>query len=122
MTRILSAALLAATLLPTAAQAGQARSPASCIDLDQLVSQEPAGPDTVRFTLTARRVYTNRLASACPRLDRLGRDYRIVWDARSGTRVCSGDRFRLIDPAQAQAVGASGYPFCKLGAFERAAP
>jgi hypothetical protein len=116
--------LLAALLALSPGAVAKERAPAGgvCLDLDQVVRQEPVGADTVRFVLTGKRVLVNHLASECPRLNELNGFRQIVWDNRDGRRVCSGDRFRLIEPTQARAVGVSSFPYCRLGRFERVAP
>ena len=88
-----------------------------CIDLDQMVSQQPAGPAAIDFQLTGKRTFRNTLASECPNLGELNRFRQIVWDNRDGRRVCPGDRFRLVETTQARAVGAGSFPFCRLGSF-----
>jgi hypothetical protein len=119
MTRLPSLALLASTLLTSLGPAAaRDRAPSGpCIDLDQVVSQQPAGPAAIDFQLTGKRTFRNTLASECPNLGELNRFRQIVWDNRDGRRVCPGDRFRLIETTQARAVGAGSFPFCRLGSF-----
>ncbi len=100
-----------ASIEPAVASAGT-----TCISTDRIISRRPAGANAVLFELTGGRTYRNELPAACPGLDRASKIDVIVLES-TGTQLCRGDSFRLVDPVQTRAGGLAGFTRCRLGAF-----
>ena len=92
-----------------------------CLELDQVVERIALAPDLLEFSIVGGGVLRNRLLAGCPRLLDLDRFHTIQFDARNGRRVCSGDRFRIVDQQVAAAGGSPSSPWCRFGAFDRVA-
>ena len=100
----------------TAAAAASAGRPLQCINLDQVVSRRPAGPQSLMFELVGGRTYRNDLPGRCPGLERAG-EAEIVQVEVTGSTLCRNDRVRIYDPVEARNIGAASFPHCRLGAF-----
>lgn len=96
--------------------AAAAGDPLQCINLDQVISRRPAGPQSLIFELTGGRFYRNDLPDLCPGLQRAG-PAEIVQVEATGSRLCRDDRVRIFDPVEARNIGLSAFPKCRLGAF-----
>ena len=102
---------------PPPAQATAARG-ARCIQVDQVVARRAVGPNAVEFDLLGGTTYRNQLEAPCTNLERLGTTAAVAITSGAETgRLCAGDRVKIFDPAEVQATGLAGYPFCKLGEF-----
>jgi hypothetical protein len=69
---------------------------------------------SIRFDLTGRRSYLNRLAGRCPGLRDSSRGFGALAFEPHGRRICRGDLVRVVDPGRA--VAGASLP-CVLGAF-----
>ena len=123
MTRfLLSAAVLGPMLLACAPQPAPDESgrtiprEVSCIDVSRIVSRRPDGPRSLRFEMTGGTDYRNELTEACAPLEH-ATDFDILSLELHGSQLCTGDRFRIVDPSEARAVGLRAFPECRLGRF-----
>ena len=92
----------------------------SCVSLDRVVGRRVSGPQTIDFELLNGEIYRNRLATACPGMEQLGKTAAIaVTTGGEGNRLCRGDRVKVFDPLIARATGLGSYPACLLGEFTR---
>ena len=107
---------LAAPADPAAPAAQAAAGQVNCIVTDQIVSRRPEGPRSLRFEMAGGSVYRNSLPGRCPALERAS-DLDVLTLELQGGQLCSGDSFRVVDPAGARAVGIRAFPECRLGAF-----
>lgn len=87
-----------------------------CLSLDQVISRTPRPPEHIRFEMADGTVYLSRPADRCNSLARAGRQDILVLEA-DGSQICSGDRVRIVDPAEARAGGMRAFPSCRLGPF-----
>ena len=86
----------------------------SCISLANVGGKRVVGKDTLLFEMVGRVNYRNRLTPHCPATIRLGSSATIVFPDLQGGQICSGDRVRVIDPAERISTA----PECPLGSFE----
>jgi hypothetical protein len=89
-----------------------------CIQLDQVVRRIVLAPDLMEFETVGGRVLRNRLRAPCPGIEELDRFRTIQFDAQNGRRMCSGDRFRIVDQQLAAQGGSASARWCRFGAFE----
>jgi hypothetical protein len=89
-----------------------------CINLDEVVSRQAAGPQAILFRMTGGRSYRNDLAGSCPGLARSSA-LDVIQVETAGPQLCRDDSVRVYDPVQAKAVGAQAFAKCRLGAFTR---
>ena len=123
MARLFSVATLVALSLVSGAshasiqdQAAADRPAPRCLPLDRVISRTPQPPNHVRFEMADGTIYLSRPLDRCASLARAGRQDIIVLSV-DGNQVCSGDRARIVDPAEARATGLRGFPGCRLGPF-----
>lgn len=116
---VLLALLAGCAVAPPAAQISEvAGSGQNCIALDQVVTRRVAAPAAIDFEMIGGTIYRNRLATACPGMERLGELAVVaVTSGGEGSRLCRGDRVRVFDPVEARATGIRSYPECVLGDF-----
>lgn len=124
MHRVLASSLLLSSLVgcavvPPAAQVSEvAGSGPNCIALDQVMTRRVEGAAEIDFEMIGGTIYRNRLATACPGMERLGELAVVaVTSGGEGSRLCRGDRVRVFDPVEARATGLRSYPECVLGDF-----
>jgi hypothetical protein len=112
-------AVTACTATPSPAPSQTtAASGVRCIPLDQVVARRAVSPNEVEFDVLGGTTYRNQLESPCTNLQRIGANAAVAITAGAETgRLCAGDRVKIFDPAEVQATGLAGYPFCKLGQF-----
>lgn len=115
----LSPALLAALAFGCAAPPQAQSAAVRCLPESGIVSRHVAGPAAIDFATVGGAVYRNRLASACPGLERLGATAVILRRDGGSGDICRGDRIQAFDPVEAKASGLAGYPQCVLGDFVR---
>ena len=115
---LLCSVAAACTAAPPPEQPLAAAGAARCIQLDQVISRRASGPSAVDFEMLGGTTYRNRLASACPGLERLGESAVVAVTAGAETgRLCAGDRVKIFDPVEVKATGLETYPHCTLGEF-----
>jgi hypothetical protein len=123
MARLYSVATLVALSLAGGAsqaslqdQAGAEQPSRRCLPLDRVISRTPQPPNHVRFEMADGTIYLSRPLDRCASLARAGQQDILVLSV-DGTQVCSGDRVRIVDPAEARATGIRAFPGCRLGPF-----
>lgn len=82
--------------------------PVSCVNLRDLRGNSSTGDGGILFESNNGTVYVNRPPGGCPDL----RSYRTLVTRTLGTRLCSGDIARVVDPTNGIEYGA-----CGLGEF-----
>jgi hypothetical protein len=112
--RCLSAALLAAFLLPTAAGAA-----GTCLYSQDIRSTHAVDDSTILFTMTDGKVWKNTLKAACSQLQ--FRDAFSYVDY--GGTICANQQFiRVIDAANGAPKLRNAGPMCQLGDFTLQSP
>ena len=91
-----------------------------CIDGARVVSQQAAGPDSIRFRMQGGVDYVSRVPG-CPGIAGIGGFNAVALEQR-GTEICRGDFVRAFDPAAARAGGLGGFARCPLGGFTPVPP
>jgi len=118
MKRAIAASLSLGTLCcaPVRPPQQQASAP-SCIPLSAIGGRRVVAADTLLSEMVGPVNYRNRLAARCPATTRLGSTATIVFLDPQGGQLCTGDRIRIIDPADRITTS----PECRLGSFEQQA-
>lgn len=113
----LSFALPACMTQPAAerAEAGPATGP-RCIAVQDIVARRVVNDHMIAFDVPGA-TYQAEVAEACAALARGPSLVSIDLDFHGG-EVCSGDFFRIVDPAE---VAAAAAPRCRIGRFSRVA-
>lgn len=102
-----------------AAVPGAAAADENCLSQSRVLTRRAEGPTSLRFEMNDGTVYLNEVQGRCRSLERAN-NFDILSFDLTGSQYCRGDRFRVVDPAQAGAVGLRAFPECRLGSFVRA--
>ena len=121
---MIRAAVVAVALLAQADGAGQdsdrtaeTGETATCIDLSAVTNRRAEDGRTIRFDLIGGKTYLNRLPGRCPGLQQSSRGFGTLAFEVYGSRICRGDRVRMIDPSSPGAVAGRNSIPCPLGDF-----
>jgi len=101
---------------PAVEKAGDSR---SCVTHSAIVSSIVEDEQNIRFEMLGRRVYRNRLPTACPELRQVARGSAALAFELHGGSVCRGDLIRIPDPSRGRGMSLETAIACPLGSFER---
>lgn len=86
-----------------------------CIDLGRVTARRVERGALV-YELVGGVTYRNDLQGTCPSLQRATGN-EVIQTENQGPQLCRDDRVRLYDAVEAQAVGATAFPQCRVGNF-----
>lgn len=115
MIRTIILRLLPLSLLGVGGPDEPAGATRACIDLSAVTSRAGEDERTIRFDLIGGRTYRNRLPGRCPGLHQSSRGFGALAFEVQGSRLCRGDRVRVIDSASPAAERST--IGCPLGDF-----
>jgi hypothetical protein len=91
----------------------------SCVAHSGIVSSIVEDQQNIRFEMLGRRVYRNRLSSACPELRQVRSGFATLAFDLHGASICQGDLIRVTDLSRGRGVNLEAAIACQLGSFER---
>lgn len=91
----------------------------SCLAHSAIASSIVEDQQTIRFEMVGRRIYRNRLATACPELRQVAHGSSALAFELHGGSVCRGDLVRITDLGRARGLSLETAIACPLGSFER---